>query len=148
MRYFLSMQSLGSSNRLRRARATSRALAILVGGASLVLIGAATPSCGEVTACEDAVVALCQRAIACSGKGTAAFVKGDASSYSVVDYGNAQSCEDQLYAYCPSNDQLAKAEPFPTCLTDAGTAACSEIADAPGARVPLACESIVQFLAN
>lgn len=123
-------------------------LATLVALGGLTLVAVATPACGEPTPCEDAVLALCQRAITCSGKGTAAFVKGDASAFSVVDYGNAQSCEDQLYAFCPQNDSVAKAEPFPTCLKDASTTACSEIADAPGARVPLACESIVQFLSN
>ncbi|MFO0618547.1 MAG: hypothetical protein U0414_38500 [Polyangiaceae bacterium] len=128
--------------------ALARVLAVIVGGGALALLAVATPSCSDPSACEDAVVALCSRAISCSGKGTAAFVKGDASSYSVVDYGNQGSCEDQLYAYCPSNDQTANAEPFPTCLKDAGTSPCSDLTDAPGTRVPTACESVVQFLAK
>lgn len=132
----------------RRLRAVPRVLAAIVATSALTLFAVASSACGEQTACEDAVLALCQRAITCSGKGTAAFVKGDASAFSVVDYGNQQSCEDQLYAFCPQNDEVAKAEPFPTCLKDASTSPCSEITDAPGTRVPLACESIVQFLAN
>lgn len=125
-----------------------RMLAGLLGASSLAVLGVAGSSCGDPTACENAVIALCSRAISCSGKGTAAFVKGDASSYSVVDYGNQQSCEDQLFEYCPQNDTTAAAEPFPTCTTDAGTSPCSELTDAPGTRVPTACESIVQFLAK
>jgi hypothetical protein len=132
----------------KRRSLASRVLAVVVGGGTLAVLAAATPACGDPTACENAVVALCTRAISCSGKGTAAFVKGDASDYAVVDYGNQASCEDQLYAFCPQNDQTATAEPFPTCLTDAGTSPCSDLMNAPGTRVPTACESIVQFLAK
>lgn len=125
-----------------------RVLAGFLGASSLAILGVAGASCGDPTACENAVIALCSRAITCSGKGTAAFVKGNASDYSVVDYGNQGSCEDQLFEFCPQNDTTASAEPFPTCTTDAGTSDCSDLTDAPGTRVPTACESIVMFLAK
>lgn len=123
-----------------------RFCAAVVAASSMAVLGAASSGCGEPTACEDAVVALCTRAIECSGKGTAAFVKGDASAFSVVDYGNQESCENQLVELCPQNDTTAAAEPFPQCKIDAATATCSELKDAPGTRVPVNCESIVKFL--
>jgi hypothetical protein len=110
--------------------------------ASLSLAALLFTGCGSGGSCEDAGAALCKRAAACSGDGSARLLSpiGDAGTgVATITFKSESDC-DALYQFGCSQEPSPMVD-FAACESAAEKAHCGTSPDGKGVISPAACNS-------